>query len=261
MPLSPDIQLNLIALRTILRKELGRMLRIWTQALLPPVITMSLYFIIFGKFIGSQIKQIDGFTYIQYLVPGLILMSIMTNAYANTSSSFFLAKFTKSIDEMLVAPMSNLVILLGFILGGVLRGLIVGSIVLLISLLFTPIPLYHPFMMLFMAVLVAMVFALGGLINAIYAKSFDDISFIPTFILTPLTYLGGIFYSIKQLPPTWQALSHFNPILSMVDSFRYSLLGIADMNIWIGFSMVSLLFLLLFFYAWSLLTKGRGIKV
>ena len=188
-----------IALQTVLFKEILRFMRIWSQTLLPPAITMSLYFIIFGKFIGSQLRSIDGFTYIQYIVPGLIMMSIMTSAYANTASSFFLTKFNRSIEEMLVSPMPNLVILLGFVLGGTLRGILVGLIVLLISLLFTHTPIEHIGIVLSMSILAAMVFSLGGLINAIFAKRFDDISFIPTFVLTPLTYLGGVFYSIKQL--------------------------------------------------------------
>lgn len=252
---------TMVALQTLFRKETLRFLRIWSQTLLPPAITMSLYFIIFGKFIGSQIQPIHGYKYIQYIVPGLVMMSIMTNAYANTASSFFLTKFNKSIEEMIVSPMSNLVILVGFMLGGLIRGMMVGVIVLLISLLFTSIPIKHPFIVIFMAVLASMVFSLGGLINAIYAKRFDDISFIPTFVLTPLTYLGGVFFSINQLPPFWRQLSIFNPILDMVDTFRYGLLGISDLNIYLGFSLVILLFFALFFWAWILLHKGVGIKV
>lgn len=252
---------NLVALQTLLTKEVLRFMRIWSQTLLPPAITMSLYFIIFGKFIGSQIRHIDGYSYIQYIVPGLVMMSIMTNAYANTASSFFLTKFNKSIEEMLVSPMSNLIVLLGFMLGGALRGILVGIIVMLIALLFTNIPVYHFGIVLMMAILSAMVFSLGGLINAIYAKRFDDISFIPTFVLTPLTYLGGVFYSIRQLPPIWRSISTFNPILDMVDTFRFGLLGVSDVNIYLGFSLVSLLFILMFFWAWILLAKGIGIKV
>lgn len=250
-----------IALKTLLWKEVLRFMRIWSQTVIPPAITMSLYFIIFGKFIGSQIKHIDGFAYIQYIVPGLVMMSIMTNAYANTASSFFLTKFNKSIEEMLVSPMPNYIILLGYMLGGAFRGVLVGIIVMLISLLFTSVPVYHPSIVLIMGILAAMVFSLGGLINGIYAKRFDDISFIPTFILTPLTYLGGVFYSIQQLPPLWRSISAFNPILDMVDTFRYGLLGIADVNIYFGFSLVSTLFILMFFWAWILLHKGVGIKV
>lgn len=252
---------NWIALKTLLWKEILRFMRIWSQTLIPPAITMTLYFLIFGKFIGSQIREIDGYPYIQYIVPGLIMMSVMTNAYSNTASSFFLTKFNKSIEEMIVSPMSNLVILLGFMLGGTVRGILVGAIVTLIALLFTHIPVSHLGIVIIMALLSSTVFSLGGLINGIYAKRFDDISFIPTFVLTPLTYLGGVFYSVEQLPPTWRAFSLFNPILSVVDTFRYGLLGTSDLNVFLGFSLVIGLFLVLFFWAWWLLQTGKGIKV
>lgn len=251
---------TMVALQTMLEKEIMRFMRIWSQTLLPPAITMSLYFIIFGKFIGSQIHPIEGYTYIQYITPGLVMMSIMTNAYANTASSFFITKFNKSIEEMLVAPMPDFVILLGFMFGGAIRGIIVGVMVMLIAFLFTHVPFTHPFIVLSMAILAAMVFSLGGLINGIYAKRFDDISFIPTFVLTPLTYLGGVFYSLKQLPPTWRFFSRFNPILDMVDTFRFGLLGVSELNIWLGFSLVILLFISMFFLAWYLLRKGIGVK-
>lgn len=251
---------SLIALQTLLKKEVMRFMRIWSQTLLPPAITMSLYFLIFGKFIGSQIQKIDNYAYIQYIVPGLVMMTIMNNAYSNTSTSFFLTKFNKSIEEMLVSPMTNFVTLLGFMLGGAIRGMAVGLIVLLIALLFTHVPFQHPFIVFSMALLASMLFSVGGLINAIYAKRFDDISFIPTFILTPLIYLGGVFYSVKQLPPVWRSLSLFNPILDMIDTFRYGLLGVTDLNIYIGFSLVTFLFITAFFWAWSLLNKGVGIK-
>lgn len=252
---------SMIALQTLLLKEIFRFGRIWSQTLLPPAITMSLYFLIFGKFIGSQIRDIEGCSYIQYIVPGLVMMSIMTNAYANTASSFFLTKFNKSIEEMLVSPMSNLIIVLGFTLGGVVRGLSVGVIVLLVSYLFTSVPITHPGIVFAMALLASAVFSLGGLINAIFAKRFDDISFIPTFVLTPLTYLGGVFFSIKQLPPIWQHIALFNPVLAMVDSFRYGLLGISDLNIYLGFGLVIIFVFVLFFWAWYLLYKGVGVKM
>ncbi|OGT57420.1 MAG: ABC transporter permease [Gammaproteobacteria bacterium RIFCSPHIGHO2_12_FULL_43_28] len=251
----------MIALQTILFREVNRFSRIWSQTLLPPAITMSLYFIIFGKFIGSQIHNIHGFAYIQYIVPGLVMMSIMTNAYANTASSFFLTKFNKSIEEMLVSPMPSLTILLGFMLGGTLRGILVGIIVIFVSLFFTHIPITHFFVVCGMGILAAMVFSLGGLINAIYAKRFDDISFIPTFVLTPLTYLGGVFYSVDQLPATWRSLSMVNPILDIVDTFRYGMLGISDLSVYTGFLLVGALFIILFFWAWRLLHRGVGIKM
>lgn len=252
---------TLIAFKTLLRKEVVRFMRIWSQTLLPPAITMCLYFIIFGKFIGSQIQSIEGFTYIQYIVPGLVMMSIMTNAFANTASSFFLTKFNKSIEELLVSTMPSLVILAGFTLGGALRGLIIGLIVVAIAMFFTHVPLTHPIIIIVMACLAAILFSLGGLINGIYAKNFDDISFLPTFVLTPLTYLGGVFYSIKQLPPVWRTLSTFNPIFAMIDTFRYGILGISDLNVITGFSLVTLLFVGMFFWCWILLEKGVGIKV
>lgn len=252
---------TMVALQTVMWKEFYRFIRIWSQTLLPPAITMSLYFIIFGKFIGSQIKHIDGFSYIQYITPGLVLMSIMTNAYANTSSSFFLTKFNKSIEEMIVSPMPSFIILIGFMFGGTIRGMLVGVLVTCIALIFTQIPVHHPLIVILMAILSAAVFSLGGLINAIFAKRFDDIAFIPTFVLTPLTYLGGVFFSVSQLPPTWRSISTFNPIFDMVDTFRYGWLGVSDFNIDIGFFLVSILFLALFFLAWSLLDKGTGIKV
>lgn len=252
---------NLVAFQTLVKKEILRFFRIWSQTLLPPAITMSLYFIIFGKFIGAQIKPIHGYSYIQYIVPGLVMMSIMTSAFANTASSFFLTKFNKSIEEMLVSPMPTMVILLGFMFGGALRGLFVGAIVLCIAFFFTHIPIFHPFILAFIALLASLVFSLGGLINGVYAKRFDDIAFIPTFVLTPLTYLGGVFYSIHQLSYFWQSISKFNPILDMIDTFRYSLLGFSDLNIYWGMGLTGMLFISMFAWALYLLNKGTGIKV
>lgn len=249
-----------ISLETLLRKEIVRFMRIWSQTLIPPAITMTLYFIIFGKLIGSQISKIDGYSYMQYIVPGLVMMSIMTNSYANTVTSFFGAKFSKSIEEMLVSSMPSYIILTGYILGGALRGLVVGFIVTGISLFFTHLHIQHPLIVLAMAILSSLLFSVGGLLNGIFAKKFDDVSFIPTFILTPLTYLGGVFYSIKQLPPFWQKISIFNPILAMVDSFRYGMLGVGDLNIYYGFGLVICLFLLLLGWALYLLQKGKGLR-
>lgn len=252
---------NAIAFNTLVRREIARFLRIWSQTLLPPAITMSLYFIIFGKFIGSQIQHIEGYTYIQYIVPGLVMMAIMTNAYSNTSSSFFLTKFNKSIEEMLVSPMSSTVILMGFIIGGALRGILVGIIVMLVAFLFTHVPFAHPVIIVAMASLAAMVFSVAGFINALFAKRFDDVAFIPTFVLTPLTYLGGVFFSVKQLPPIWQKISVLNPILIIVDTFRYGLLGITDIHYYFGLVFVLALLIILYTVAWILLTRGIGIKV
>lgn len=249
-----------IALFTIMRKEVVRFMRIWTQTLLPPAITMTLYFIIFGKLIGSQIHSIADFTYMQYIVPGLVMMAVMTNAYANTSASVFGAKFNKSIEEILVAPVPNYVILVGLTFGGALRGLMVGVIVILISLFFTHLHIHNFGVVIGMAILASMLFSIGGLINGLYAKKFDDVSFIPTFILTPLTYLGGVFYSINQLPPLWRQLSILNPILDIVDTFRYGILGASDVNIYFGFSMVFALFLILLLWCLILLRKGTGLR-
>lgn len=252
---------SLIAFKTLLRKEIYRFLRIWSQTLLPPAITMCLYFIIFGSFIGSRLPPVQGYKYIQFIVPGLVIMSVITNAFSNTASSFFLTKFNRSIEEMLVSPMPTIVILLGFVIGGAIRGMLVGVIVLLIAFAFTHVPMHSPLLVFLMAFCAAFVFSLGGLVNAIYAKRFDDIAFIPTFVLTPLTYLGGVFYSIHQLPPFWRKLSLLNPVLNIVDTFRFGLLGISDVNIYIGFSLVLLFLLIMFFWAHYLLERGVGIKV
>lgn len=249
-----------VALKTIIRKEIIRFMRIWQQTFLPPAITMTLYFIIFGKLIGSQINKIDGYAYMQYIVPGLTMMSIMTNAYSNTVTSFFGAKFSKSIEEMLVSSMPSYVILLGYVLGGALRGLIVGAIVIFISLFFTQIHIHNFSIVIIMAVLAALLFSLAGLINGVFAKKFDDVSFIPTFILTPLTYLGGVFYSLHQLPPVWQKISAFNPVLLMVDTFRYGMLGISDLNIYFGFIIVTILFIVMLIWCMYLLKKGIGLR-
>lgn len=249
-----------ISFITIMRKEVIRFMRIWTQTLLPPAITMTLYFLIFGKLIGSQISNISGFSYMQYIVPGLVMMAIITNAYANTSASFFGTKFSKSIEEMLVAPVPNYVILLGFTLGGTLRGLLVGVIVILVSLLFTHLHIHNIWIVLSMAVLSSMLFSLCGFINAIFAKKFDDVSFVPTFVLTPLTYLGGVFYSINQLPPLWRKISIFNPIVNIVSTFRYGLLGVSDVNVYFGFGLVCVLFVLLLIWSLVLLQRGTGLR-
>ncbi len=251
---------NRIALQTILTKEITRFLRIWSQTLLPPAITMTLYFIIFGKLIGSQIRDVQGLSYMQYIVPGLTMMSIITNAYANTSSSFFGAKFSKSIEEMLVSSMPDYIILLGYTLGGALRGILSGIIVLCIALLFTHLHIHHYLQMTAMAILSALIFSLAGLANGIFAKKFDDVSFVPTFILTPLTYLGGVFYSIHQLPPFWQTLSLWNPILNIVDTFRHGMLGVSDVNVYHGFILTGSLFIGLLITCMILLRKGIGLR-
>lgn len=234
-----------IALSTIFRKEVVRFTRIWVQTLIPPVITMTLYFVIFGTLIGSRIGQMDGFNYMEFVIPGLIMMAIITNSYSNVASSFFSVKFQKSIEEVLFSPTPNYVILLGYVLGGVARGLSVGVIVTIVSMFFADINIYHLPLTIGIVILTSVAFALAGFLNAIFAKSFDDISIIPTFVLTPLTYLGGIFYSISLLPDFWQIVSKFNPVLYMVNAFRYGILGISDIDIVSAFLGVIVFILLL----------------
>ena len=210
--------LQWVGFTTIVRKEVTRILRIWGQTIVPPAITMTLYFIIFGELIGQRIGDMGGFSYMQYIVPGLVIMSVITNSYGNMVSSFFGAKFGKHIEELLISPLPNWVILAGYVAGALLRGLMVGAVVLAVSLFFTPIEVQHPLVMLSVLLLTAIVFALAGMVNAIFAQKFDDIAIIPTFVLAPLTYLGGVFYSISLLPEFWQGVSVFNPILYMVSA-------------------------------------------
>ncbi|WP_370981465.1 ABC transporter permease [Agaribacterium sp. ZY112] len=220
-----------VALMTIIRKEVRRFMRIWVQTLIPPAITMTLYFLIFGSLIGSRIGQMGGYDYMSFVIPGLIMMAVINNSYSNVASSFYSAKYSKSIEELLVSPTPNYIIVLGWVTGGALRGLLVGLIVTLLSLFFTKLPLHSLVLTVGVVVLSAMLFALAGLINAIFANSFDDISVVPTFVLTPLTYLGGVFYTIDMLPSFWQWLSMFNPILYLVNLFRYGLLGVSDVSV------------------------------
>lgn len=249
-----------IAFLSILRKEIRRFTRIWVQTLLPPAITMVLYFVIFGKLVGTRIGEMGGVSYINFVAPGLIMMSVLTNAYANVSSSFFSAKFSRSIEELLVSPASNVVILLGYVMGGVARGLAVGVIVTIVALFFTNLHIEHPLITLLVLLMTAVTFSLAGFINAVYANSFDDVSIIPTFVLTPLTYLGGVFYSITLLSDFWQSVSMFNPILHMVNAFRYGMLGVSDTPIWIAVSGLFCLVVVLFYVSLFLLAKGKRLR-
>ena len=249
-----------IAFSTLFMKETRRFLRIWPQTLLPPAITMTLYFVIFGNLIGSRIGQMSGFDYMEYIAPGIIMMAVINNSYTNVASSLYSAKFQSHIEELLIAPIPNYLILAGYVSGGVARGLLVGLIVTIVSLFFTTIPIQNLLITISMIVLSAVMFALGGFINAIYAKSFDEIAIIPTFILTPLTYLGGIFYSIDLLPNFWQQASLFNPILYMVNAFRYGMLGVSDIPISIAFAIILFCITALSWFALSLLSKGTGIR-
>ncbi|MBK8972262.1 MAG: ABC transporter permease [Hahellaceae bacterium] len=249
-----------IAFETIVIKEIRRFLRIWSQTLLPPAITISLYFVIFGNLIGPRIGEMHGFNYIEFIVPGLIMMSVITNAYANVVSSFFSMKFQHSIEELVVAPVPNHVILSGYIAGGVARGLCVGLIVTLLSLFFTNLHVHNLGVIVSIVILTAILFSLGGFINAMYATKFDDISIVPTFVLTPLTYLGGVFYSIDLLPEFWQNLSLINPILYMVNAFRFGLLGVSDIPLGVAYGMIIGFVVVLYVYALLLLKRGVGIR-
>ena len=249
-----------VAFTTLLSREIRRFIRIWPQTLLPPAITMTLYFIIFGNLIGSKIGEMGGFSYTQYIAPGIIMMSVINNAYSNVASSFFSAKFQNHIEELIVAPVPNYLILAGYVAGGTARGLCVGLIVTLVSLFFTHLSIQHVFITVSMVFLSAILFALGGFINAIYARSFDEISIIPTFILTPMTYLGGVFYSISLLPEFWQNVSLLNPILYMVNAFRYGMLGSSDIAVEIAFAIIIICIISLTSFALYLLNKGTGIR-
>lgn len=252
--------INWIAFQTILIKEILRFVRIWPQTLLPPAITTALYFVIFGKIIGDRIGEMGGFSYSEYIAPGLIMLTVINNSYSNVVSSFFGAKFQHYVEELQVSPVSNLLIISGYVAGGIVRGLFVGVIVTIVTLFFTPISINNIFLTIIIFFLTSSVFALAGFINAIFAESFDDIAIIPTFVLTPLTYLGGIFYSVSLLPPFWEAISYFNPILYMVNGFRYSMLGISDISIGWTLALLSLLLLALFYAANYLMNRGTGLK-
>lgn len=255
-----NIAVNRVALKTLVRKEVIRVARIWIQTIVPPAITMTLYFIIFGNLIGKRIGVMGGFDYMQYIAPGLIMMSVITNSYGNVVSSFFGAKYGKHIEEMLVAPMSNATIIIGHVAGGVIRGLMVGILVTVIALGFTSLSIEHPLVTFSMVLLTSTVFALLGFVNAVFAKKFDDISIIPTFVLTPLTYLGGVFYSITLLPEFWQKVSLGNPILYMVNAFRYGILGVSDINIATAYLIVGIFVVGLFTLNLILLNRGVGIR-
>jgi len=251
---------NWIALVTIMRREVVRILRIWGQTLVPPAITMTLYFLIFGGLIGSRIGDMGGYNYMEFIVPGLVMMSVIQNSYGNISSSFFGAKFGRHIEELLVSPMPSWVILGGYVAGAVLRGLMVGVIVLLIAMCFTTVRVPHPLVTLSTVLLGATIFSLAGFVNAVYARKFDDVAIVPTFILTPLTYLGGVFYSITLLPGWAQAATHANPIFYMVNAFRYGLLGSSDVPLWIAYALMLFFVVALGALSLWLLKRGVGLR-
>lgn len=246
-----------IGLWTMTRKETLRIFRIWSQTLLPSVISTSLYFLIFGSFIGSRIGLIGEVTYLQFIIPGLVMMSVITNAYSNVVASVFSAKFQRNIEELLVSPLTSTVILLGYIIGGVIRGVLVGILVFLVSLYFTPLPVTHPWIVVSTILGTAILFSLLGFVNAVFARKFDDIAIVPTFVLTPLTYLGGVFYSVHHLPAFWQKVSFFNPILYLVNSFRYGFLGISDISV--SASLITMGFLIASLWGIALFLLHRGI--
>lgn len=251
---------NMVALRTIWIKECTRFLRIWVQTLVPPAVTMSLYFIIFGSLIGSRIGQMGGFSYMEFIVPGLIMMAVITNSYSNVSSSFFSAKFQRNVEELLVSPVPTWVVIFGFVGGGVARAILIGIIVSCVAMCFVDVRIYSFIALFVTLILTSTLFACAGLINAIFAKTFDDISVIPTFVLTPLTYLGGVFYSLALLPEFWQTVSKGNPIVYMVNGFRYGFLGVSDVSFQASIGVIILFNLVLFALAYSLLHRGVGIR-
>lgn len=248
------------ALQSIWAKEMHRFLRIWIQTLVPPVITMTLYFIIFGNLIGSRIGEMHGFDYMQFIVPGLIMMAVITNSYANVAASFFSAKFQRNIEELLVAPVPTYIIIAGYVGGGVARGVCVGVLVTLVSLFFVPLQVHSWWVIVATLLCTAVLFSLAGLLNAVYAKTFDDISLIPTFVLTPLTYLGGVFYSLTLLPPFWQIISKLNPIVYMISGFRFGFLGINDVPLIFTFGVLLAFIAAFYLLAWYLIDRGCGLR-
>ncbi|MCY4269591.1 MAG: ABC transporter permease [Gammaproteobacteria bacterium] len=251
---------RLVAFETIVTREVRRFTRIWMQTLVPPVITISLYFVIFGNLVGSRIGEMGGYQYMEFIVPGLIMMAVIQNSYSNVVSSFFSQKFQRSVEELLVAPIPNYVILAGFIAGGMARGLCVGLIVTLVSLFFADLRIHSLPVTISVVMLTSLVFSLGGFINAVFANNFDDISIIPTFVLTPLIYLGGVFCSIELLPPFWRVVSQLNPIFYMVNTFRYGILGTSDIDVAWAFAMLVLFIVLLYGVCIWLLRRGTGVR-
>lgn len=252
--------LQWIGFITLMRKETIRIFRIWSQTLLPSVITTTLYFLIFGHFIGSRIGVVHGHSYIEFIVPGLIMMGVITNSYSNVASSVFGAKFQKNIEELLVSPMAETTILCGYLSGGVVRGCLIGLLITIVSLIFSPLSFYSLPLVIATIFLTAVLFSLAGFVNAIFAKKFDDISIVPTFLLTPLTYLGGVFYSTQFLPPLWRHLSFLNPVLHLVNIFRYGFLGFSDVPVIGAFASLVVLVMGLWALAWTMLKRGIGIR-
>lgn len=253
-------QLYFIAFKSILSKEINRFTRIWIQTLVPPAITMTLYFLIFGNLVGGRIGEMGGVSYMEFIAPGLIMMSVITNSYSNVASSFYSAKFQRNLEELMVAPVPHYVLIAGYVGGGVARGLCVGLIVTLVAMFFVDISLHHAGLVVMTVFLTSVLFSLGGLINAVFAKSFDDISIIPTFVLTPLTYLGGVFYSLSLLPPFWQGVSALNPVVYMINVFRYGFLGFADISVPLSIAIMLGFCVALWTLAYYLVSRGIGLR-
>lgn len=250
-----------VSFYTIVRKDVVRMMRIWSQTFLPSVITSVLYFTVFGSIIGSHLGEFNGFTYMQFIVPGLVMLSVVTNAFSNVATTFFVSKFfSRNIDEILVSPTPPWVLIAGYVAGGVVRGMLVGGLVLLVSLVFALPPLHHPFIILLFLFLASTLFALAGLVNGIYAKNFDGIQIVPTFVLTPLVYLGGVFYSVESLPGWWSALTHINPIFYIINGFRYGFLSVSDVSIWVSVGVLSALIVVFVAIAWHLIRTGLRLR-
>jgi len=249
-----------VAYLTIARREILRFARIWVQTIIPPMVMVGLYFIIFGNLIGQRIGEMDGMSYVDFIMPGLVMMSIITNSYGNVVSSFYGAKYSHYLEEMQIAPIPNIIILLGYVTGGVIRGMCVGIAVKLVSLFFTDFSIHAPVIVFAIAFLSAFLFSLAGLINGVFARTFDDVTIIPTFVLTPLTYLGGIFYSIRLLPDTWQQVSLINPILYMVNSFRFGFRGVSDIELGTAITVILLFIVILFAFCMILLERGTGVR-
>lgn len=249
-----------VAFSTIVRKEIVRFIRIWSQTILPPAITMSIYFVVFGQLLGSRIKDFGEFSYIEFIVPGLIMMSVITNSFSNVASSFFSSKFQRSVEELLVSPVPDWLIVAAYVVGGAVRGILVGLLVLVVSLVFVQLNVHSPFLLLLFMVLTSLMFATAGFANGMLARKFDDIAIVPTFVLTPLTYFGGVFYSLDALPAVWQTISKVNPILYMVNGLRYGFLGVSDVPVAVGVTILCVFQVFLFGLNLHLMRKGHGLR-
>ncbi len=254
------LRVNLVGLGTIILRETRRVVRIWVQTIVPPAITMTLYFVIFGTLIGQRIGEMGGVPYMTFIAPGLIMMAVITNSFGNVVSSFFSGKLHRHLEEMLVSPLTFTTIVTGFVVGGVARGIAVAALVTVVALPFTDLTVVHPFITISVVILTSIVFSLAGLLNAIFAQNFDEISVIPTFVLTPLTYLGGVFFSISLLSPPWQAVAKLNPILYMVNAFRYGMLGSSDIPIGTAYAIIGVALVSLYSIVLFLLNRGTGIR-